>query len=77
MVGGYAEYVAVEEDNIALVPAVVTDEQAAIAACSIGTVLNGIRDVGHVSIGDRCSSQVPVVGWACTRFSSRGSRELM
>jgi acryloyl-coenzyme A reductase len=53
MVGGYAEYVAVEEDNVALVPASVTDEQAAIAACSIGTVLNGIRDVGHVSIGDR------------------------
>ena len=53
MVGGYAEYVAVEEDNVALIPASVTDEQAAIAACSIGTVLNGIRDVGHVSIGNR------------------------
>lgn len=53
MVGGYAEYVAVEEDNVALVPDGVTDEQAAIAACSIGTVLNGIRDVGRVAIRER------------------------
>ncbi len=53
MVGGYAEYVAVEEDNVARVPDSVSDEQAAIAACSIGTALNGIRDVGHVSVGDR------------------------
>lgn len=53
MVGGYAEYVAVEEDNVARVPDGVTDEQAAIAACSIGTALNGIRDVGRVAIGDR------------------------
>jgi acryloyl-coenzyme A reductase len=53
MVGGYAEYVAVEEDNVARVPDSVTDNQAAIAACPIGTVLNGIRDVGRVSIGDR------------------------
>jgi len=32
LVGGYAEYVAVEEDNVALVPPGVSDEQAAIAA---------------------------------------------
>ena len=53
MVGGYAVYVAVEEDNVALVPDAVTDEQAAIAACSIGTVLNGVRDTGRIAIGDR------------------------
>src|SRR4030088_517638 len=53
MAAVYLEYCAAEVANDGLVPASVTDEQAAIAACSIGTVLNGIRDVGHVSIGDR------------------------
>ena len=53
MAGGYADYVAVGEDNVALVPESVTDEQAAIAACSIGTLLNAVRDVGKVSIGER------------------------
>ena len=51
--GGYAEYVAVEEDNLALVPATVTDEQAAIAACAIGTSLNAVRDAGQVRLGER------------------------
>ncbi len=53
MVGGYAEYVAVEEDNVVRIPDAVGDEQAAIAACSIGTALNAVRDVGRVTIGDR------------------------
>jgi acryloyl-coenzyme A reductase len=53
MVGGYAEYVAVEEDNVVRIPDAVGDEQAAIAACSIGTALNAVRDVGRVMIGDR------------------------
>src|SRR5438105_15086454 len=52
MVGGYAEFVAVEEDQVVRIPDSVTDEQAAIAACSIGTAFNGVRDVGRVAIGD-------------------------
>ena len=48
LVGGYAEYVAVEEDNVAVIPAGVSEEQAAIAACAIGTTLNAVRDVGRV-----------------------------
>jgi D-arabinose 1-dehydrogenase-like Zn-dependent alcohol dehydrogenase len=51
--GGYAEYVAVQVDNVAKVPDEVSDEQAAIAACAIGTSLNAIRDVGRVSMGER------------------------
>ena len=53
LVGGYAEYVAVGEDNVASVPSGVSDEQAAIAACAIGTVLNAVRDVARVAIGER------------------------
>ena len=51
--GGYAEYVAVEEDNLAIVPPKVSDEQAAIAACAIGTSLNAVRDAGQVRLGER------------------------
>ncbi len=53
MMGGYAEYVAVEEDNIAVIPPGVPDEHAAIAACAIGTTLNAVRDVGRVRLGER------------------------
>jgi D-arabinose 1-dehydrogenase-like Zn-dependent alcohol dehydrogenase len=53
MVGGYAEFVAVEEDQVVRIPDGVTDEQAAIAACAIGTALNGVRDVGRIVIGER------------------------
>src|SRR5262249_60032205 len=47
LVGGYAEYVAVEDDNIALVPADVPLEQASIVACTVGTILNAVREVGR------------------------------
>ena len=53
MRGGYAQFVAVEEDNVALVPDGVSDEQAAIAACAIGTSLNAVRDAGQVRLGER------------------------
>lgn len=53
LVGGYAEYVAVEVDNVVHTPDNVTDEQAAIAACSIGTALNAVREVGRIAINDR------------------------
>jgi D-arabinose 1-dehydrogenase-like Zn-dependent alcohol dehydrogenase len=53
MVGGYAEYVAIDHDNVVRVPDGVGDEQAAIAACAIGTALNAVRDVGRVTLNDR------------------------
>lgn len=52
MVGGYAEYVAVEDDNVAAVPEGVPLAEASIAACAIGTALNGVRDVGQVKMGE-------------------------
>lgn len=51
--GGYAEYVNVEEDNVAVVPKGVSLEDASIAACAIGTELNAIRDIGKVRPGER------------------------
>ena len=53
MVGGYAEYVAVGEDNVAIIPPGVSAEHAAIAACAIGTTLNAVRDVARVQLGER------------------------
>lgn len=53
MMGGYAEYVAAAQDTVAMVPSGVSDEQAAIAACAIGTTLNAVRDVGRVQLGER------------------------
>ena len=52
MVGGYAELVCVEHDNVALVPDGVTFEGAAIASCAIGTILNAIREVGALAVGE-------------------------
>lgn len=52
MVGGYAELVAVEDDNVALVPPEVPLDEASIVACTIGTVLNAIREVGHLQAGE-------------------------
>lgn len=51
--GGYAEYVAVEDDNVAKVPDGIPIEHASIVACAIGTELNAIRDVAKVQPGDR------------------------
>jgi len=51
--GGYAEWVAVEEDNVARVPDGVPLESASIVACAIGTELNAVRDVAAVQPGDR------------------------
>jgi D-arabinose 1-dehydrogenase-like Zn-dependent alcohol dehydrogenase len=50
--GGYAEYVAVEDDNVALVPDGVALEAASIAACTVGTVFNAVRDVGKLQLGE-------------------------
>lgn len=45
MTGGYAEYVAVEDDNVARVPDNVPLEEASIVSCAIGTLLNAAREV--------------------------------
>ena len=52
LVGGYAEYVAIEDDNVALVPDGVALQDASIVACAIGTILNAIREVGRLTAGE-------------------------
>ena len=50
--GGYAELVCVDADAAVKVPQGVSAEEAAIVACTIGTELNAVRDVGCVRIGE-------------------------
>ncbi|MGI6856298.1 alcohol dehydrogenase catalytic domain-containing protein [Mesorhizobium sp. 1B3] len=50
--GGYAEYVCVEEDNVAHVPEGIPLDEASVVACVIGTELNAVRDVAAVKPGD-------------------------
>ncbi len=50
--GGYAEFVALEEDAIVPVPDGVSIEAAAIAACAIGTVHHALCAVGRVQLGE-------------------------
>ena len=50
--GGYAEQVVVSVGTSARIPEGVSDAEAAIAACAIGTGLNALRDVGRVGIGE-------------------------
>ena len=52
MVGGYAEYVAIEDDNLAEVPDGVALAEVAIAACAMGTILNAVREVGKLQVGE-------------------------
>lgn len=51
--GGYAELVCVDADAALPVPTGVTADEAAIVACTIGTELNAVRDVGQVRLGER------------------------
>src|SRR3984885_3856246 len=51
--GGYAEYVAVDADNVVSVPDEVALDAAAIASCAIGTMLHAVRTVGRIAPGDR------------------------
>ena len=51
--GGYAELVCVDADAALKVPAGISPEEAAIVACTIGTELNAVRDVGRVRLGER------------------------
>jgi D-arabinose 1-dehydrogenase-like Zn-dependent alcohol dehydrogenase len=50
--GGYAEFVLVEEDNLVPLPADLDPEKACIVACTVGSELNAIRDVGRVRAGE-------------------------
>jgi acryloyl-coenzyme A reductase len=50
--GGYAELVCVDADAAVEVPQGVSTEEASIVACTIGTELNAVREVGRVRIGD-------------------------
>lgn len=52
MVGGYAEYVAVEDDNVAHVPDNVPLDQASVVACTLGTVYNAMREVANIKVGE-------------------------
>ena len=52
LVGGYAEYVAIEDDNVALVPEGVALQDASIVACAVGTILNAMREVGRLAAGE-------------------------
>ncbi len=52
LVGGYAQYLAISSDCIAQVPDGVDLDHAAVAACAMGTVLNAVRDVGRVQMGE-------------------------
>ena len=52
LVGGYAQYLAISADCIAHVPDGVDLDHAAVAACAVGTVLNAVRDVGRVQMGE-------------------------
>jgi D-arabinose 1-dehydrogenase-like Zn-dependent alcohol dehydrogenase len=51
--GGYAEFVCVDADAALKVPVGVSPEEASIVACTIGTELNAVRDVGRVRLGER------------------------
>jgi acryloyl-coenzyme A reductase len=51
--GGYAELVCVDADAAQKIPPGVSVEDASIVACTIGTELNAVREVGRVRIGDR------------------------
>jgi acryloyl-coenzyme A reductase len=51
--GGYAELVCVDADAVVAVPTGVSADEASIVACTVGTELNAVRDVGRVRLGER------------------------
>lgn len=50
--GGYADFVAVEADNLVPVPEGVPLDAASIAACAIGTAYHAVVGVGQVRAGE-------------------------
>lgn len=51
--GGYAELVSIGAENVVKLADAIGFDQAAITACTIGTELNAIHDVGRVAPGER------------------------
>jgi NADPH:quinone reductase-like Zn-dependent oxidoreductase len=51
--GSFAQYAAAAEDKLALKPASLSFEQAAVAAVSGGTALQALTDVGNLQSGQR------------------------
>jgi acryloyl-coenzyme A reductase len=70
--GGYAELVCVDAEAVVKVPFGVSLEEASIVACTIGTELNAVRDVGRVRLGERVLVTGAGGGSACTECSSHG-----
>ena len=50
--GGYAEYVAINEDGVVKVPDDIDLKTSAMFACAIGTALHAVKAVGKVQIGE-------------------------
>lgn len=51
--GGYAEYVIVGDDNLAVLPDQIDFATASIVACAVGTSYNAVCDTGRVRQGER------------------------
>ena len=51
--GSFAEYAAVREDKLAVKPANLTFEQAAVVPISAGTALQAVVDSGHLEAGQK------------------------
>lgn len=52
LTGGYAEYVSLSENCVSHIPNEVGFEDASVAACAVGTLLNAVRDVGKIQMGE-------------------------
>ena len=53
VMGGYAEYALVGDDNLVRLPDDVEFATGAIVACAVGTAFNAVCDTGRVSAGER------------------------
>jgi D-arabinose 1-dehydrogenase-like Zn-dependent alcohol dehydrogenase len=53
VLGGYAEFVLVSDDNLARLPHGVDYPTGAIVACAVGTAFNAVCDTGTVGAGER------------------------
>jgi D-arabinose 1-dehydrogenase-like Zn-dependent alcohol dehydrogenase len=51
--GGYAEYVLVQDDNLAQLPSGIGYAEGSIVACTVGTTYNAVCDTGQVKPGER------------------------
>ena len=51
--GGYAELVCVDADAVQKIPRGISMEEASIVACTVGTELNAVREIGRVRLGER------------------------